>query len=180
MRQIDGEVANLGAAAKHDLAMECLYVALLQLMDTMPYERITITDLCARAGVSRMAYYRNFNDKSEILIKHLEWLIETSVSKLERDDGANEREIIASFFSYLQASKVGKAIMRAGLMDQFMRIHLDYARRVYQNVLHLELGDPQSEMHLYKLMGGMAGLMLYLIDNDCEVDPYELADMLLS
>lgn len=53
------------------LTKECILTALLRLMEVKTYASITITDITNLAGVSRMAYYRNYKNKDEILIKHL-------------------------------------------------------------------------------------------------------------
>ncbi len=49
------------------IARRSLIVALLQLMQTQDFHRISITELTKTAGVSRMSYYRHYQDKREIL-----------------------------------------------------------------------------------------------------------------
>ena len=49
------------------LAKECIVTALIELMKTRDYASITITDLAKKAGVSRMAYYRNYTSKEDII-----------------------------------------------------------------------------------------------------------------
>ena len=51
------------------LAKECIVTALIELMKTRDYNSITITDLSKKAGVSRMAYYRNYTSKEDIISK---------------------------------------------------------------------------------------------------------------
>ena len=46
---------------------ECVYEALFQLLETEDYEKITLSAIAARAGVSRNAVYRNFESKDMIL-----------------------------------------------------------------------------------------------------------------
>ncbi|MGQ7361971.1 TetR/AcrR family transcriptional regulator [Streptococcus suis] len=41
--------------------------ALLQLIQQKEYEKITITDIAKRAGVTRISFYRNFDSKDAIL-----------------------------------------------------------------------------------------------------------------
>ena len=41
------------------LAKECIVTALVELMKIKDYDAISITDIAKKAGVSRMAYYRN-------------------------------------------------------------------------------------------------------------------------
>lgn len=51
------------------LAKECIVTALIELMKIQDYNTITITDLTKKAGVSRMAYYRNYTSKEDIINK---------------------------------------------------------------------------------------------------------------
>ena len=44
---------------------------LLSLMEEYPYSRITVSQLCQAAKVSRQTYYRLFDTKDDILILHL-------------------------------------------------------------------------------------------------------------
>ena len=49
------------------LVVESLQGALLQLIVKKDYDSITVTELCRKAGVSRMAFYGNFQSKDDIL-----------------------------------------------------------------------------------------------------------------
>ena len=53
------------------LAKECMVTALIELMKVRDFHSITITDLTQKAGVSRMAYYRNYTSKEDILNKFI-------------------------------------------------------------------------------------------------------------
>ncbi len=60
-------VLRLNNAESNRLTRECLATALMQLMKEKPIDRITITELVKRSGVSRTAFYRNYSTKEEIL-----------------------------------------------------------------------------------------------------------------
>ena len=67
----------------HDLVMESLTQALLQLMETKPLAQINVSELCTRAGVGRVSFYRNFDSMEQILVLYLrkatdEWWVEFS------------------------------------------------------------------------------------------------------
>ena len=60
-------VLRLNNAESNRLTRECLTTALMQLMKEKPIDKITITELVKRAGVSRTAFYRNYSSKEDIL-----------------------------------------------------------------------------------------------------------------
>ena len=53
------------------LVDEYIIEALLLLMKKKEYKDISITEICERAGVTRMSFYRNFDSKEDILKKWL-------------------------------------------------------------------------------------------------------------
>ena len=60
-------VLRLNNAESNRLTKECLTTALMQLMKEKPIDKITITELVKRSGVSRTAFYRNYSSKEDIL-----------------------------------------------------------------------------------------------------------------
>lgn len=67
----------------HDAVVESLTQALLQLMEKKPLAQINVSELCTRAGVGRVSFYRNYDSMEEILVHYLkkctdDWWIEFS------------------------------------------------------------------------------------------------------
>lgn len=57
------------------LTREAIYTALILLMKEQSFDKISITDIVKRAGVSRTAYYNNYSSKQEILYDLVDALI---------------------------------------------------------------------------------------------------------
>lgn len=55
----------------HDMVISSITEALLQLMRQKPLTEISISELCNKAGVSRISFYRNYSSMDDILVKHL-------------------------------------------------------------------------------------------------------------
>lgn len=51
------------------LTMESITQALVLLLESKPYEKISVTDICNKAGVSRNAFYKNFGTKENVFHK---------------------------------------------------------------------------------------------------------------
>ncbi len=54
------------------LSQESLRIALFTLMKTQQFQEISISTLCKRAGISRMAFYRNYDSKEAVLVDHFD------------------------------------------------------------------------------------------------------------
>ena len=77
------------------LAKECIVTALIELMKVREYNAISITDITQKAGVSRMAYYRNYTSKEDILNKYMD---EVGLSIHEKIAKMNTRDEIYNYF----------------------------------------------------------------------------------
>ncbi len=51
----------------HELTVECIEQALLALLSKKKLDEISITDITKRAGVSRTAFYKNYQSKEEVI-----------------------------------------------------------------------------------------------------------------
>ncbi len=72
-----------GKSESNKLAKEYIVTALIELMKVQDYHDITITDLTKKAGVSRMAYYRNYTSKEDIINKFIDDVGTSIHEKLE-------------------------------------------------------------------------------------------------
>ena len=55
-----------------EFTRNCISAALIVLLNKEKLENITITRLCQVAGVSRMAFYRNYQSIDEVLVDKIE------------------------------------------------------------------------------------------------------------
>ncbi len=55
----------------HEVVLESITEALLRLMMQKPLNKINVSELCEKAGVSRISFYRNYRSMDEILVRHL-------------------------------------------------------------------------------------------------------------
>ncbi|MCB2076730.1 MAG: TetR/AcrR family transcriptional regulator [Novosphingobium sp.] len=66
-RKLVGQSKSRPDDARARKSRAALRVALLQLVETEPFERISIRELCRTARVSHPTFYRNYESKEEIL-----------------------------------------------------------------------------------------------------------------
>lgn len=156
----------MAANGSHELVIDSIYTALLQLMQTHPYQEIRIKDIVERAGVSRMAYYRNYETKDDILTNRLQATLEEFEYRLQNCSNLTEIEYWTAFFAAFQQDPVIVYMMRAGLVSQIMQTHKEFTIRIYAQLFHWDMTTPGNLMVTYQRMGSMIGLMLYLIEHD--------------
>ena len=93
-------LANLKRSNQESNAItrESLEISLLQLLDKKDLKKITISELVERAGVSRAAFYRNYESKEELL----ESIFQSTVSKITKSlEGYNFKTDLYQIWVYL-------------------------------------------------------------------------------
>jgi AcrR family transcriptional regulator len=81
-----------------------IFDALMLLMDEKPYNKITVSDIAEKAGVARPTFYRNYNDKDDIVFN---FLVKTSNIELQKeeegkkDDGAQNTIVLMLDHKYM-------------------------------------------------------------------------------
>ncbi|MCD7858382.1 MAG: TetR/AcrR family transcriptional regulator [Clostridiales bacterium] len=60
-------IQRLSGEESNRISRECLRTALMQLLSERDFQKISVTELVRRAGVSRATFYRNYSDKEALL-----------------------------------------------------------------------------------------------------------------
>ncbi|MDO5425914.1 MAG: TetR/AcrR family transcriptional regulator [Eubacteriales bacterium] len=111
-------------------AKECIVSALLQLIYEKPLSAISVSELCRRAGVSRMTFYRNYDSKEDIFLKQLEELF-AEYRGDEEEKGKSgmyyDRKHMLHYFTYLSQYRDFMAgLIACGFGTQFLKMLMDY------------------------------------------------------
>jgi hypothetical protein len=65
-------------------------------MDEKPYDKITVSDIVEKAGIARQTFYRNFNDKNEVIFECARNT--DDLSGIEKSEGSKRHyQIILTF-----------------------------------------------------------------------------------
>ncbi len=150
---------------------QCLKTAMIQMANEMDYRDISVTALCKRAGVSRMAFYRNYQVTSDIiydLAKEINDDIVEIVGSPFRT--STTRDWYIRVFQYIKDHIMEMQLMLSeSFQYQWMKIVNGYA-----------LHDPRfpAEKKYQRIMwsGGFENVTAYWLNNGMQETPEEMAD----
>ncbi len=101
MGQTGASVSARGNAERNAYVVEHLTDALVSLMRGRPLDEISVSELCARAGVGRASFYRNFASKEDVLRKRVDRYL-MDWSEADRAAGAGSLSgLVRSLFAHL-------------------------------------------------------------------------------
>ncbi len=157
------------------LTKECIVTALLRLMENNSYSSISITDITNLAGVSRMAYYRNYKSKDEILINHLvdrERQLLDDLGGEAAEDFRGMVMILSGFFQ--ENADVIKAVYDAGLSHKLTDMLGD---RIY-NYFPVAIADRSGKYAVTFYVGAVLAVFKRWFDNDMVESVEEISDII--
>lgn len=155
---------------------ECLYTALMELMNKKPIEKIGIGELCSKAGVSRMTYYRNYRSKEDILAQHLTECYDRFVNSLRNEENLNLDKICLEYFTFVKEE-----------MDFFIRLVNSRLGLIFVEELGKYMGTvmevflPEVKLPYYinsYIAGGFSKMSIDWITNGMDVPVERMATML--
>ena len=152
------------------VVVESLQGALLQLITKKSYDSITVTELCKKAGVSRMAFYGNFESKDEIIAKILYGL----QSELFVRIGSPFRQAVTHtwYLEMFNFAAEKAAILKSIFCGGYQGKYLDLV-----NSMILRHKDMQPHDSYQRLLwcGGIVNAVVYWLYNDMSETPEQMA-----
>lgn len=145
---------------------ECLRRTAFQLMKDRPLEEVPITEICREAGVSRMAFYRNYETKSDF----------------EQDLAESHYELVFQVFSSpLRKKDPGKFYERT---FEWMRGNFDSIRGFYTvdafffiNQRCSGIEDPEERCRMLSYYSSMMAITTNWIENGMKESSGEMAQI---
>ena len=154
-------------------------IALYYLMSKYDYESITVTDICAKARVSRMSFYRYFNNKEDIFINYCDERFEEFFSSLKEKQISDMFSFLLEIFLFLkkyarQVTVLKKAKKENLIVEKFT----DYGTYLAKHIdLTIDNNPMANRIIAAFLAGGTANILLLWFELGLDVPPKEMAEM---
>jgi AcrR family transcriptional regulator len=138
------------------LTKESIFTALLELMATKEFAQISVTAIAKRAGVSRMAFYRNYQTKEDILNDYLDQLFQQYLAQMTPERG-DLHTLAIGFFQYFRRNQPFlDALNMANLQSLLLPKFTHYLPAVFRQLLP---GSP-SPMVIQFDVGGLYQVLI--------------------
>ncbi len=93
--------------------------SLFYYLQSAPLEDITVTEICRRAGLTRRTFYRNCEEKKDLVLYACDWLVEQLIAGVDYSS-SDAWALYRNFFAYWYEHRVFLGcVYRRGLFDLF-------------------------------------------------------------
>ncbi len=137
------------------ITKECIFTALLILMEKKNFKEISITEITKKAGVSRMAFYRNYNSMEDIIKSYLDELFEDYSSHLLNHEKPYDYESIRLFFSYFRKhEKLITNLANSNLTSLILDSAIVFLHSFSKNIVCEKEYSPEKEKYNIEFLAG--------------------------
>ena len=153
-----------------------LIEALFLLTQKTSFDDITVGDLCLKAGVSRVTYYRNFETKHDVIRAFFrEWgkNFSSEIRKVQRDLTAEKVARLA-----FEQFKLEKDKMKLLRKNHLIYLYLESLTNGFRD-LFLQFGKLRVEQS-YILSGGLFNFSVWWLEEDCKTPVDDMVKMFLD
>jgi AcrR family transcriptional regulator len=163
--------------AQNQFAKECIFTALMQLMEITSFSDISITDITKKAGVSRMAYYRNYRSREDIIIQYLNALFQAYHEEIRSCGQVDVYTFAYRYFAYFRKHEVLiKNLLRSNLGNLLLERFDSYLVSIFAGLMQHNITSPQLKAYeVHFLAGGLYKILIEWVQNDMAQSDEEMA-----
>lgn len=166
-------MANASNEEAKRFSRACILESLLLLMREKDYEKITLTEIAGKAGVSRNAIYRNFETKDAILKIGLQEITDDFLVRLKTMRVENYHEYLISVFTHLcEHREIGKTVVEAGMSGVLFEVFMSLKGRY-------DVEDSIRNYYETYRIGALFLIYITWLETGCRETPEDLAAIVL-
>ena len=156
------DLQRMSNAESNKITRECLQTALIYLMAEKPLDKISVTELVKRSGVSRTAFYRNYTTKESILDDLVKDIVDRVTKALRNDEiFSSPKRVYQNFFEEIKAHH--KSVMLLYRSD-LLNIIIGDIVKTYKE--QLDSTDEKMKYIFAAISGAHIGVMTRWLENN--------------
>lgn len=161
-----------GTKKRPETVKDRIAAAFIRLLKKRDYHEITVVDIITEAQSGRVSFYRNFQDKDDILRYYIEtvtdeWLSQTDDNYLTLTRESIQPYIVWLFEHMYKHKDVVNILIK---IDKLYLLEEEFDRRFFER-----LGDTVNAWEIVYKIGGVYKLFVYWAKNGYKETPREIA-----
>lgn len=171
-------MSNHPNKTENPLLKECLFTALIMLMDQKDFKDIKISEIAQKAGVSRMTYYRTYDSKEDILIQYFEDQSKEMIREIKNQPNITELQFFTLLFTYFkQHAHMMEYLFKADLLREVNERFIEFVTHLYEHSDQHLCDESHKTYEIHFISGGLFMILLHWIENGMKESPEEMAQM---
>lgn len=155
-------MANKYNDAQNQLTKESIFTALMFLMEQKNFKDISITEITTKAGVSRMAFYRNYNFKEDIITTYIDELLMNYSNEILNRGKEDLYENMRLYFSYFREhEKLISNLIRSDLINMLLEKCIEFLHALSKSVdCNKDYPEEKQKFWIEYIAGGLFNVLI--------------------
>jgi AcrR family transcriptional regulator len=152
------------------------------LMEKKNFNEISITELTKKAGVSRMAYYRNYNIKEDIIVQYLDELFEEYLNARLSYEKIYIYQNVCLYFAYFRRhEKLILNLINSNLTHLILERYDKYLHVIFENMPLSQAASPEQDNYIIGyIAGGLYKVLIEWVKNGLKESDEEMAEIIIG
>lgn len=160
---------------KDNLTKNYIFEAYYNLLKKQPCSEISVSDICEKAGVSRMSFYRNFKSKEDLIYKSIGRIIQDLKDNLLKHENINQYIVTKEIFIIAKHYKDAfNAFKNSNYAEQFV----DTISDKLFSFAPEDMINPSRKYTPVFFFSALAGVLNAWIRNGTKETPDEMAKLI--
>lgn len=160
---------------KENLTQEYIYAAFLQILKKKHYDDISVCEICTKAGVSRMSFYRNFESKEDLTFKGIDKIVKKLSAIIEKLNNINIFTVTQETFSF---AKNYKTVLFNIMNSQISNLLQSMIIKDLQEKAKIDYINKTSKYIPVFYFTSIVSVLVEWLKNDTQETPEEMATLL--
>lgn len=145
---------NTYNAEQNKITKESIFMALMAVMEKKDFKNISITEVAQKAGVSRMAFYRNYQILEDVLTEHLEEMFAEYSILLASNEVSNYEMTRLYFYYFRQHQAFINNLLRSKLTHLILEQSVEFLDEFSQSIVCTINCTPEFERYNIRFIAG--------------------------
>lgn len=158
--------------------------AVFVLLKKRGYDKFSIKDVCAEAGINRSSFYAHYEDINDMMIA-LEGRLSKKLQKIWQPSNPAtvfDQNVFIEFFTFIAEHKeFYKAFLKSNstsfVAGDMLKKHKTLFKQ-FQSGKNFNYSDSEIDYHLHWFGGGLKAISGRWIQNDCKETPEQMAKII--
>lgn len=170
------DILRMSNKESNRLTRECLQTALIALMGQKPFDKITISEVVRRSGVSRTAFYRNYESKEDVLNDVSNTFIELMSASFSNQHFTKDRR--GWYYEFFSQIKKNAPMFRLLMQAHMLNSSLFSTYTVIGKMDPFD--DTDSHYDFLAWEGALSTILVHWFQNGMKESPDYMADYCAS
>ena len=162
---------------KDTLTRNYIFEALYELLSRRNINEINVSEICEKAGVSRMSFYRNFKSKEDLVNKSLEKILIDLKNDLSKQEQINQYTVTREIFSTaLKYTKISQAFKNSDYIEKFTN---SISEQLFTFSPEDKINPTKKYVPIF-YFSALAGVLAMWLNNGTKESPEEMTRCICS